>query len=144
MKTILRFSLLFSLSIFLFLHGCAKSEDTFYIPSHPYDAGALIHCDIPVKGLDDLLTLLEKRLQMHTLLDYLAVQEKIDKQIGRLIGSIDLASGTRKYGDSGFADPQFRAMQVLFGFSRIRTQDHLDTGVEIVEDMKHLIKSHHD
>ena len=144
MQTVLCFSLLFCLSIFLFLHGCAKSENTFYIPSHPYDAAALMHCDVPVRGLDDLLTLLEKRLQMHTLPDYLAVQKKVDKQIGCLIGAIDLASGTRKYGDPGFADPQFRAMRVLFGFSLIQTQYHLDIGVEIVEDMKHLIRSYHD
>ena len=103
-----------------------------------------MHCDVPVEGLDDLLALLEKRLQRHTLPDYLAVQEKVDNQIGRLIGAINLASGTRKYGDPSFADPQFRAMRVLFGFSLIRTQDHLDIGVEIVEDMKHLIKSYHD
>ena len=144
MKTVLRFSLLFCFSIFLFLHGCAKRKDAFYIPSHPYDAAALMHCNVPVKGVDNLLTLLEKRLQVHTLPDYLAVQEEVDMQIGHLIGAIDLASGTRKYGDPGFADPQVRAMRVLFGFSLMRTQDHLDIGVEIVEDMRHLIKSHHD
>ena len=144
MKTVFRFSLLFCLSMFLFLHGCAKSKDAFYIPSYPYDAAALMHCDVPVKGLDNLLTLLEKRLQAHTLSDYLAVEEKVDKQIGRLIGAIDLASGTRKYGDPGFADPQFRAVRVLFGFSQMRTQKHLGIGAEIVKDLKHLIKSYQD
>ena len=144
MKTVLRFSILCCLSIFLFLHGCAKSKDAFYIPSYPYDAAALMHCDVPVKGLDNLLTLLEKRIQVHTLPDYLAVQKKVDNQIGRLIGAIDFTSGTRKYGDPGFADPQVRAMRVLFGFSQMRTQDHLDIGFKTVEDMKHLIKSYHD
>ena len=144
MKTVFRFSLLFCLSMFLFLHGCAKSKDAFYIPSYPYDAAALMHCDVPVKGLDNLLTLLEKRLQAHTLSDYLAVEEKVDKQIGRLIGAIDLASGTRKYGDPGFADPQFRAVRVLFGFSQMRTQKHLGIGAEIVKGLKHLIKSYQD
>ena len=141
MKTVLRFSLLFCLSIFLFLHGCAKSEDASYIPSHPYDAAALMYCDVPLKELDNLLVLLGKRLQMQTLTDYLAVQEEVDNQIGRLIGAIDLASGIRKYGDPGFADPQFRTVRVLFGFSQMRTQDHLDIGVKIVEDLKHQIKS---
>ena len=144
MKTVLRFSVLFCFSIFLLLHGCAKSKDAFYIPSHPYDAAALMHCDVPVKGLDNLLRLLEKRFQVHTLPDYLAVEKEVDNQIGRLVGAIDLASGTRKYGDPGFADPQGRAMRVLFGFSPMRTQAHLDIGVKVVEDMKHLIKSHHD
>ena len=140
MKTVLRYSSLFCLGISLFLHGCAKSEDAFYIPSHPYDAAALMHCDVPVKGLDNLLKLLEKRLHVHTLPDYLVMQEEVDKQIGRLVGAIDLAAGTRKYGDPGFADPQFRAMRVLFGFSLMRTQKHLDIGIKIVEDLKHQIK----
>ena len=143
MKNLLHFSLLFCLSMFLFLHGCAKSEDAFYIPSHPYDAAALMYCDVPVKGLDNLLVHLGKRLQMQTLPDYLAAQEEVDRQIGRLIGAIDFASGTRKYGDPSFADPQSRAMQVLFGFSQMRTQEHLDIGVKIVEDLKHQIKLEH-
>ena len=144
MKTVLRFLLLFSLSISQFLHGCAKSEDAVYIPSHPYDAAALMYCDVPVKGLDNLLKLLERQLQVRTLAEYLAGQEEVDNQIGRLIGAIDFASGTRKYGDPGFADPQSRVMRVLCEFSQMRTQDHLDIGVEIVEDLKNLIKSHHD
>ena len=89
MKTVLRFSLLFCLNIFLFLHGCAKSEDAFYLPSYPYDAEALMYCDIPVKELDNLLKLLEKQFQVRTLTDYLTGQEEVDKQIGRLIGAID-------------------------------------------------------
>ena len=140
MKTVLHFLLLFSLSIFLFLHGCAKSKDVIYIPSYPYDAEALMFCDVPVKELDNLLKLLEKQLQVRTLADYLAGQEEVDKQIGRLMGAIDLASGTRKYGDPSFADSQFRAVRVLFGFSQMRTQEHLDIGIKIVEDLKHQIK----
>ena len=140
MKTVLRYSSLFCLSISLFLHGCAKSKDVIYIPSYPYDAAALMYCDVPVKGLDDLLILLKKRLQVRTLPEYLTVQEEVDEQIGRLIGAIDLDSGTRKYGDPSFADPQFRAVRVLFGFSLMRTQEHLDIGIKIVEDLKHQIK----
>ena len=140
MKTVLRFSLLFSLNIFLFLYGCAKTKDVIYIPSYPYDAEALMYCDVPVKELDNLLKLLEKQLQAHTLADYLVGQEEVDKQISRLMGAIDLDSGTRKYGAPSFADPQFRAMRVLFEFSRMRTQEHLEIGVKIVEDLKHQIK----
>ena len=144
MKTIFSFSVLFYFSILLFLHGCVKNRDVFYTPSHPYDSASLIHCDVPVKGLDNLLTLLEKRFQARTLPEYLEVQEKVDDQIGRLVGAINLASGVHKYGDPGFVNPQGRAVRVLLGFSQMRTQTHLNVGIEIVEDMKHQIKSEQD
>ena len=130
------------ISILVSILGCSQKSvsEKDLLPQRPYDSESLMYADIPVEKLEDLMALLEERLNARTLTDYLAVESKIDRKLGFLLGAVSLETGIRKYGDPGFSDPALRATRVRYGFSRVRTKEHLQMAIHVVAHTKHLLE----
>lgn len=110
----------------------AAKYDHGYHPSEPYTIDAFLSCDLRIKDLNHLLRLVELRLDAKTLEEQMSFQRGVNMVLKKLILSIDVDAGTKKYGKPLRENPKLRAINRLFGYSIIRDRIGLDGAKDVV------------
>ena len=112
----------------------ASKYEYGYHPTEPNASASLLYCDLRIKDLEHLLFLVELRLNATTLEEQMQFQSGVNMQLKKLILSIDVDAGTKKYGKSFIYNPKLQAISNLFGFSIIGDRHGLKHARQVVFD----------
>ena len=112
----------------------ASKYEYGYHPTEPYTSWALLYCDLRIKDLEHLLRLVELRLNATTLEEQMQFQSGVNMQLKKLILSIDVDAGTKKYGKLHIRNAKSKTITNLFGFSIIRDRHGLEHARQVVFD----------
>ena len=110
----------------------ASKYEYGYHPSQPYTIDAFLSCDLRIKDLKHLLRLVELRMGARTLEEQMAFQGGVNMVLKKLILSIDVDAGRKKYGPPLVRNPKLEAINTLFGYSTIRTHLSLKGAKDVV------------
>ena len=103
-----------------------------YHPTEPYTIDAFLSCDLRIKDLEHLLRLVELRMGATTLEEQMAFQGGVNMVLKKLILSIDVDAGRKKYGEPFLKNPKLRAINTLFTYSIIRNRLGLEGARDVV------------
>ena len=110
----------------------ASNYEHGYHPTEPYTIDAFLSCNLRIKDLKHLLRLVELRLDATTLEEQMAFQSGVNMVLKKLILSIDVDAGRKKYGPPLVRNPKLEAINKLFGYSTIRTHLSLKGAKDVV------------
>ena len=110
----------------------ASKYEYGYHPTEPYTIDAFLLCDLRIKDLEHLLRLVELRMGATMLEEQMAFQSGVNMVLKKLILSINVDAGTKKYGDPWIKNPKLRAINTLFGYSTIDNRLSLEGARDVV------------